>query len=207
MKKVIISIVILLCLLCTVGCNLSETEQPIDDTSFVSTDTQESEAASLYDEESDSSENAQTETSTDSIERDYKLIVGGNEITSEHPIKMYVDERRYAEVPFVAVMQELGAEFEWQSESVAKMSFREMSFVLDVTKCNLVTEGQEINLINPPPGGTRYYTSLKKELIIDNRTAKGFFDQVGITLEMDYDNRVVNIDRSPNPPPKIEYIC
>ncbi len=126
---------------------------------------------------------------------DYKctLIVNGNDITDSTHVVMKSDDGNYTLLPFVEIMEVLGAEFEWESDYVAKIEFLEMRFALNVKECKLIAEENDVNLISPPLGGTRKFSADKKELIVDNVTLKQFFDAAGINALYDYNKKIVTI--------------
>ncbi len=148
-------------------------------------------------------ESSQSEESEDYMEKEVKLIVNGVDISEESFVEMGTGGTR---LPFVAIMKELGAEFVWENERVAKMYFQKMTFVLDVDKHSLVTEGRDINLFIVCGGGILPSISMDRELVLDSARAGVFFRKVGITMEHDYDNRIMTINSSLNPPPPIIYL-
>ncbi len=68
----------------------------------------------------------------------YKLIVEGKELKSD-AFKWVAKHEAY--IPFVAVMEELGAEFEWETARKAKMLFEGVSYELDIDEESIVEEG------------------------------------------------------------------
>ncbi len=126
---------------------------------------------------------------------DYKctLIVNGNDITDSAQVVMKRDDGNYTLLPFVAIMEELGAKFEWESDYVAKIEFREKNFTLNIEECELIAEGNKVNLISPVLGGTRKSFADKQALTVDNVTLKQFFDAECIDASYDYEEKIVRI--------------
>lgn len=121
------------------------------------------------------------------------LMVNGNDITTNKYAVMKRDDGNYTLLSFVPIMEELGAKFEWESDYVAKIEFRGKIFTLNIEECELIAEGNNVNLISPVPGGTRKSFADKKALTVDNVTLKQFFDIAGINALYNYDKRIVTI--------------
>ena len=123
------------------------------------------------------------------------LIVNGNDITVNKCAVMKRDDGNYTLLSFVPIMEELGAKFEWESDYVAKIEFRGKIFTLNIEECELIAEGNNVNLISPVPGGTRKSFADKKALTVDDVTLKQFFDIVGINALYNYDEKIVTISK------------
>lgn len=133
-----------------------------------------------------------------SISRDMKdysctLIVNGNDITKESRAVMKRDDGRYFLLPIVAILEELGADFEWKSETLSYFRFDDSEFVLDISKCELYRKDEDINLIASPPGGVRKHRRLEKELLLDDLVLTYFFKEIKVNSECDYGDKVVRL--------------
>lgn len=131
------------------------------------------------------------------------LIVNGKDITEDSHAVMENGNGIYVRLPFVAIMEELGAEFEWESNRYAKMHFQEMTLYLDIDEgvlWEIINDDFRVNLFAVVGGGPLEHTAMDKELLLDSVCARSFFREVGITLDINYDERVVTIVSSPNPP-------
>lgn len=131
------------------------------------------------------------------------LIVNGKDITEDSHAVMENGNGVHVRLPFVAIMEELGAEFEWESNRYAKMHFQEATFSLDIDKGKLlkkIADDSYTNLFVVYGGGPYENTAIDKELLLHEVRARSFFSEVGITLDINYEERIVTIVSSPNPP-------
>jgi hypothetical protein len=170
----------------------------------------------------ESSDNSEDETSRDEtnvdngndedlatpfVEYGYKLFVNDEEIDIEgDKIFLYEDN---VMVSFVTIMSALDAEFEWQSDIVAKMYWADMTFTLDVEKCKLTDDACEYDSdwIQGVSGGRSYLVYAKNDIFVDARALKSFFGMVGLEIRVyPYTERKVDIKTTPKYPTKLEYV-
>lgn len=172
--------------------NNSEDETSMDDTSI--------------DDTSVDNGNSEKEVKTPFVEYGYKLFVNDEEIDIEDDkIFLYEDN---VMVSFVTIMSALDAEFEWQSDTVAKMYWADMTFTLDVEKCKLTDDACEFDSdwIQGASGGRSYRVSAKNDIFVDARALKAFFGMVGLEIrDYPYTKRMVDIKTTPKYPQKLEY--
>ena len=123
-----------------------------------------------------------------------KLIVNGEDISSEVYVNIHF-EKRYADIPFIAVMRALGGEVEWISPSTAKVIFNGKNYSLNTTECLFVEEGKSLNLMSTPPGGTRHYQVIGDEFILDDGTMSGAFQLMGFDIKIDrnFEEKIISI--------------
>ena len=129
------------------------------------------------------------------MKSDCQLIVRGNNITAGHYVSINYEER-YAELPLVAVMEELGAKVKCQDETTVKISYKCKDYILDKTRGTLTEVGDTHNIFLIPPGGNHgvYYRVVDNEFIIDSDSAKLLINnRMGAKLRINYDEGVVNI--------------
>ena len=138
----------------------------------------------------------QNNTGEDNMNNDCKLIVKGKDITSENYINLNY-EKHYAEIPLTAVMKELGAKVEWQSNTTAEITFDGKNYTLDTTKGTLIEEGSSFNVLTVAPGSTHgiFYQVIGDEFIIDSDSAKMLIINImGAKINIDYNNKIVSIE-------------
>ena len=140
------------------------------------------------------SQSTQTNTGESQMNNNCKLIVNGEDITT----RVYVNinfEHRYVELPFTAVIQALGAEVEWQNQTIAKVSYSNKNYFLDTTKYSFVEDGKSLNLMSTPPGGIRWCHVAGDEFILDDGTMSGVFQLMGtsIRINRNFDEKIITI--------------
>ena len=112
-------------------------------------------------------------------ESDIRLIVNGKDITEGNYVDIVVDETGkflYTEMPFVAVMEELGAEFEWTSDTTANMMFDGKTYILDIANFTLLLDG--VNNLYPAPGTNWHARTIGREMLINDSVLYWFIPNV-----------------------------
>lgn len=134
----------------------------------------------------------------DLTDYDCTLIVSGKVITEGSHAVMKRDDGNYFLLPFVKILEEFGAEFEWKNDSVANVKFQEKVFTLDISKVELIDEEEDerYNLFLPAPGGKLHYAAYDREITIDNYTLRPIFNALGIIGKYDFEKRTVTLDLS-----------
>lgn len=234
-----ILLIIVLCMVFAAGCS-GVVKEPsgtsIEDDSSAeddNSDNYESSSEDISDDNSteqssvsndESSNNSEDETSMDDtsidngnsgekvetpfVEYGYKLFVNGEEVEIEDD-KIFRNENTIM-LSFVTIMTALDAEFEWQSDTVAKMYWADMTFILDVEKCELIHDGRDgFNWIIGPFGGRLYYTTLSRDMLLNSGSYNYLFIQVGVESirSSSEDGRVfeVHINTTSEYPRQLEY--
>ncbi len=142
-------------------------------------------------------ENKDIRIGRDLKDYDCTLIVNGKDITEGSRAVMKRDDGNYFLLPFVAILEEFGAEFEWKNDSIANVRFQEKVFILDISKVELIAEEDEsYNLFLPVPGGTLYYAAYDREITIDNYTLRPIFNALGIVGKYDFEKMTATLDFS-----------
>lgn len=120
------------------------------------------------------------------------LIVNGIDITSEHYVKINED---YAELPFIAIMDTLGAEIVWQNENTANITYNSKNYILKTNDCSFMEVGGQVNFLSTPPGGTRHYKTVEGEFILDSVTTSGAFQlmKANTKININYTDKVITI--------------
>ena len=117
------------------------------------------------------------------------------EIATESKIELNY-ELRYAELPLIAIIKELGAKVEWQSKTIAKATIQERNYFLDTVKGTLVEEGNGFNLLTVAPGSKHgaVYRASGDEFIVDSDTAKLLLvNKMGAKININYEDKIVSI--------------
>ena len=122
------------------------------------------------------------------------LIINGKDVTEENV--MIHSGSYYAELPLTKVMNSLDIEVDWIDDDTADLTYNNKKYTLFLSDISLFEEGQDFNLLWPPPGGRRFYKILEKELVLDSNTIKSSLYQMGIkiSIEINRKERTVNIE-------------
>ncbi len=133
----------------------------------------------------------------DKLMENFTLIVNGKDITKGNYVHINHTEH-YAEIPFIAVIQELGAKVEWRDNIKAEITYNKKKYILDISNGTLVEkwDKHQFNNITPAPGQT--HKSIRRattdELIVDSSSAKWFIVvKMGAKINIDCDNNIVTI--------------
>ena len=126
---------------------------------------------------------------------DGTLQVNGEDITSDD--KYIKFEHNGVYLPFRAIMESLGATVNWIAEQdIILLTCGNEEYVLE-TKNNysLVKAGTSFNLLMPPPGGSYYCAMIDDRIIMDRNTMQVFTNLMNATINVNYDERIVNINK------------
>lgn len=129
-------------------------------------------------------------------EKSASLIVNRNEVISEIPVSLYF---KHAHIPLVMVLKELGATFDWQTDTYAKLEMNQSVYYLDLTVPKLYESGKEnenlLYLVNGSPICLHPY---EKELLVDNVTLQMVCYQLGekVNIKLNKNNLTVKINTS-----------
>ncbi len=138
------------------------------------------------------------DTGDDEVIDNCTLIVNGKDITKGNYARIN-HTKHYSEIPFTAVIQELGAKVEWENDTKATITFDENKYLLDITEGTLVKkwDSHKLNLITPAPGQNHERVSkvVGNELIVDDSSSLYFFFVImRATVKVDYDKNIINIE-------------
>lgn len=129
------------------------------------------------------------------MEKNCKLVVNGRDITAESYVRIDY-EKHYAEIPFIAVVTNLGAEFKWKNSKVAIITLNNKEYILNLNKKSLITNGSTFNIIDLPPG-TKHGAFFKKfddEIVIDSDSIAHFIYLIGARIMVNYDTSIISIE-------------
>ncbi|MBR6563609.1 MAG: hypothetical protein IKK70_06710 [Clostridia bacterium] len=131
--------------------------------------------------------------SDDNNDYECTLIVNGKDVSEGSRAVLRKDDGHYFLLPIVEILGELGAEFEWENDTLANFKFREQEYVLDISGHQVYLTTTDEQLIGIVVGGTAKFIEMKQELLMDNILAKGFFESIGVNMNCDYDSRTVEL--------------
>lgn len=102
-----------------------------------------------------------------------------------------------ADLPLTEVLKSLGMSVEWTDYNTANVTYENKKYVLDLAKVSMVEVGTTYNLSVPAPGGTRVYTVLDIELILDSDTIENTLYEMGerIDIVIDHNKSIINITK------------
>lgn len=129
------------------------------------------------------------------------LLVNGKNIAPENYVKFY-EIKDYALLPFNAILEELGAVTQWQTDTTAIITLNGKTYNLDTEKCTLTEEGTDNNLLVPlvAPGNKLpvdipMYMMYDGEFILDNYTTQGALAKLGFNyvVSVNYNTETVTI--------------
>ena len=104
------------------------------------------------------------------------------------------DDTVYAEIPFIQFIEKLGADVQWEDNTIAKISYNKNDYQLNLETIELTKMNKDVNLIMPTPGSTLTYHVLDKDIAFDKITTKSILRDMGTDLIMTIDknsNRVI----------------
>ena len=121
------------------------------------------------------------------------LKMNGVVIAREN-VTIYSD---YTELPLIEVMKSLDMDVNWLDKNTAVIMYDGKKYTLNLINVTLFEDGQDRNLLLPPPGGKRHYTVLEEELVLDSNTVKSVMYLMGIHLRIDIDRKeqIVSISK------------
>ena len=132
----------------------------------------------------------------DVVKTNYKLIVDGKVFPTEDVVYMYLEEY-YVELPFLAILNRLGATINWENQTTARIELNDRIFILNAERQSLYEEGVPIDWFSPPPGGgiKTYASLLGEEYVIDNHRSVEFIREIcSRKITIDYKSLTVVIE-------------
>ena len=122
-----------------------------------------------------------------------RLIVNGNSLTEASYISF---TSHGAMVPFVVVLEKLGAEILWENDCTAKIVFAEKQYTLDTSAATLTRDGDQTNCLIPAPGSSVHHQTVDGVFVLDHITTRTSLMIMGmmIDIEVDYKNNTIIIN-------------
>jgi len=106
------------------------------------------------------------------------------------------------EVPFVAILEAYGAEVEWESDTVAVITYNEDRYTLNTAEYTMYLDGDDYNLLGSgAAGGLNSYTAGKRELYMEYTVVMIKLNDIikdRKIINFDFEGRVVNVIDNPN---------
>jgi len=124
------------------------------------------------------------------------LIINGKDVTEGNYVKF---ENKSVYLPFYTVMENLGAEVDWDEKNKTYLfSCNGKDYVLDTNNEFSLTEvGEKNNILLPPPGGSYFCQYIDGVLIMDNYTMQVIVNLMDAVININYNELIVNIDSCP----------
>lgn len=117
------------------------------------------------------------------------LIVNEKEMNSVG-LALINKQYKYAEIPLIAVMHELGANIEWQNINTAVITYKEKTLTLD-------TQKQDFGLTIPPGTIKAVRKMVDGEVIVDTVSIAGIIKHMMEgKISIDYEKGIVNISNT-----------
>lgn len=128
------------------------------------------------------------------VNYDYQLIVEGQDISKEAYVKVY-KEQDYVLIPFVSVMEALGAEVNWTSETFAEITFAEMKCSFDSDAMEIVDMNSGRPFTLPYYGENSHSQMIERELFWDEESFRMTLECMDIYLkfDVDHENEIVTV--------------
>lgn len=124
------------------------------------------------------------------VNYDYQLIVEGQDISQKTSVKVYQD---YVLIPFVSVMEALGAEVSWVNETFAEITFKEMKCSFDSDAMEIIDMNSGRQFILPLYGKDAHWQMNGRELFWDEETFRRSLECMDIYLKFEVDHDQQNV--------------
>ena len=134
------------------------------------------------------------------VEREYTLLVKGEDVTYDYSFPLdpvFHAEEGYVELPLKRLWWALGGIVQGKDETVCMMYRQNEAFTFRYDDCTLIPEGGTQDVLAVPPGVTRHarreQNGDRAEMMIDHHSLQGLFDLFGVSIAVDYDNKIIDI--------------
>ena len=124
------------------------------------------------------------------LEQPVKIMINGKELQSEYTFRRYGE---YAEIPFIATMDALGADWHWRSKDYAEITMGGNTCYVDTYESSL-NYGGDYHFY--PTASLPFGQEYGDEIILRTDTLQEFFKAFchGVTVRVDAEESVVYID-------------
>lgn len=129
------------------------------------------------------------------MENNCKLLLNNKEICNDCYVNINF-EQRYAELPVIKILTEMGASVIWHNEFSANIVINDNEYVLNTNETTLKKYGAKANLLVVAPGSNHGMISKKVsgDFICDSDTLLYFFVyEIGAKINIDYEQALINI--------------
>lgn len=126
----------------------------------------------------------------------YQLIVFGEDISNENvPVSMYSD---YVELPLLAILNAIGASSVWESDTVARIEYRDETYFLDISQGLLYHQEKVFVDLNVSSPGTwieheHDRPDIVSEYVVPDHCTDLFADKFGIKIHVDHTQKTVSV--------------
>ena len=127
------------------------------------------------------------------MESNCTLIVDGKTINEDCYVYM---ENNYAKIPLLVVVEALGADVFWITETKVCFYYEGHVYVLDVMKNCLSDAGYHYCLMIPPPGEPThdvFFGLVNGEFVADSTILRLFLQNIGFGVRLNYEKNIVRI--------------
>ncbi|MCI8526875.1 MAG: hypothetical protein HFF17_13380 [Oscillospiraceae bacterium] len=147
----------------------------------------------------------------------YRLFVNGKDITNgrsiqkecEHistiPGVMWEHDSCYIMLPYISILEELGAKIDWVSAEIATVKFCDSEYILNIAEGSMRLAGDTEdditgNYIRAGYGGLRHFRMEHGEFLLDHATVNCSFQIMGtdIRVFVNLDNMIIIESTSEN---------
>ena len=130
------------------------------------------------------------------IQNNCRLLLNGKEIGNDCYVNINF-EQRYAELPLIKILTEMGASVVWQDKFVVLINMNNNEYILNVNDCTLKKSDTESNYLALAPGANHEMIckTVSGEFICDSDTSIYFIVyEIGAKMNIDYDNAIITIE-------------
>jgi len=130
----------------------------------------------------------------DNLKSNCKLIVLQNDISSKSYVFIDADKNR-AELPLIEIIKEIGAQINWQDEMIANIVYDNKKYVLYTNLNSMYEEGNERNLIAPPPGTQNAcFKFVQDQYIVGSSSIRYLMEKWGFNINIDFEQFIITIE-------------
>lgn len=121
-----------------------------------------------------------------------ELIIDGRRLETAYSVAF---TEHGAMLPFVAVLEALGAEILWENDHNAKIFFQKQEYMLDTAAAVMISETNHANCLIATPGSVMHHKLEDGIFVLDHITVRTVLMIMGVSakIEVDYENCTVEI--------------
>jgi len=124
--------------------------------------------------------------------KDGKLFINGKDITEGNYVKVHYSG---AYIPFRAIMENLGAKIDWDTENnEALLNCNGKGYILETETFSLVEVGTSVNILILPPGGYYYCQIINDRIIMNDQAMQTIIRLMEAKINVNYDELAININ-------------
>lgn len=130
------------------------------------------------------------------MEENCTILINGKEESCGKYVRIDT-EQKYAMLPLVPILEELGAEVIWQTENKAVIAINNKEYQLDIASVKVTAREDGVNLLSLAPGANHPTKTLIVDGVftVDNDSALLFFTySLGIYIDIDYSTNTVYLN-------------